>query len=212
MTVLFDGLVGPDYKPAHMMVIELPRGMLMREERFRDRILAREVSYAFIREIAESTLPFQNVANLLRNVVALNEWTSDTVNLRCMCEMVIEACDKAADKSKPPCGAHNAMGRMPFAQARKAGKSCFGYDNVTDPGGDTVFVMPDPDDWDETGRGIKRYPHTYECILRPWMYRVLRKGDSLEARKEWRERTEMDGSPPVMKRRVRAAQEARGEQ
>ena len=210
MTVIFDGLCGLPYKPFHMTVMETPRGMLMREERFRDRILAREVSYDFIREIAESTLPFQNISNLLRNVVGLTEWTSDTLNLRAICEMVISACDKAADHSKPPCGSHNVMGRMPIRKAMGAGKRCLGYDDALHPGQDIVFVDADPDDWDDTGRGNKRFPHTYECILRPHMVEVYKKSDTWEEREAWEKRVDRDGMLIVMDRRVREARRAAG--
>jgi len=205
MTVLFDGLIGPSYKPAHMMVCELERGMLMREERLAYRIQAGEVSFEFIREIAESTLPFQNVANLLENIIGCNEWATETSNLKAICAKIIKACNMAADHSKPPVTAFNVMGRMRFSEARKARKSCCGYDEAMHPGKDIVFVKADPDDWDETGRGLKRYPHTYECILHPHMAEHYEKIDTWKDQEVWEERVRKDGYPFMMERRVKDA-------
>ena len=206
MTVIHESFIGTSGHPRYLTVIELERGMLMREERLAKRVMARELSFDFVREIAESTLPFQNVANLLENIVGLNEWTLENVSLKVVCQKIIKACNIAADQSKPPVTAYNVCGRMDFTEARKAGKACLGYDDVLHPGQNVVFVHADPDDWDSAGRGLKRYPHTYECILRPDMVAYYKKHDTYKEQRDWERRVDKDGSPRVMKRRVEEAE------
>jgi len=208
VTVIHESFIGTPGHPRYFTVIELERGMLMREERLAQRIRARELSFDFIREIAESTLPFQNVANLLENVIGCNEWTLENVNLKAICQKIVEACNLAAS-DRPPVTAYNVQGRMDHRQARKEGRSTYGYDDALDPGGYTVFVKADPDDWDDTGRGVKRYPHTYECILYPHMIDHYKKTDTYKEQQIWEKRIDRDGSPRVMKRRVKEAEAAR---
>ena len=170
MTVIHESFIGTSSHPRYFTVLETPYGMILREGRFARRIVANELSFDFIVEIAESTLPFQNVANLLENIIIRHEWTSENCNLKAVCQMVIEACNMVADYSKPP-----ATGR------------CKG-------------------EFDARGRGIKRYPHTYECILRPHMVEVYKKQDTYKQQEVWQERVDRDSSPRVMERRVKAAE------
>ena len=203
MTVIHESFIGSSEAPRYCTVIELERGMLMREGRLIERIQAGEVSFEFIREIAESTLPYQNISNLMLNIMSLTDWTSETLNLNFICAKIKKACDQAADHSRPPANGFNICGRRTVAEAKKEGLACRGYDDVGHPGGDVVFV--DPYDWDDTGRGLKRYPHTYDVILRPEMMEHYEKHDSHKEQEIWRKRVDMDGSPRVMERRVKAA-------
>ena len=205
MTIIHESFIGTSGHPRYFTVIELERGMLMREGRLIERIQAGEVSFEFIREIAESTLPFQNISNLMLNIMNLTAWTLETLNLKCICEKIKKACDQAADHSRSPANAHNICGRRTVAEAKAEGLACRGYDDVGHPGGDVVFV--DPYDWDDTGRGLKRYPHTYDVILRPEMREHYEKHDTYKEQDLWEKRVNMDGSPRVMERRVKAAKE-----
>jgi hypothetical protein len=191
-----------------MTVCELERGMLMREERLAYRIQAGELSFDFIREIAESTIPFRNVANLLENLVAINEWTTENLNLKCICEQIIRACKKAFTPGTVPATMRACYPSKKWDDV-EPGRPKLGYDDALYPGQDVVFTTSD--DWDDAGRGIKRYPHTYECILHPHMAKVYKNHDPYEGRKAWEKRTDMDGSPPVMRRRVRDAERAKEE-
>jgi hypothetical protein len=204
VTIIHESYIGRPGHPRYITVIELERGMLMREGRLIERIQAGEVSFDFIREIAESTLPFQNISNLMLNIMNLTTWTSETLNLKCICEKIKKACDQAADHSRPPANAFNICGRRTVAEAREEGLAMRGYDDTFHPGQDVVFV--DPYDWDDTGRGVKRYPHTYDCILRPEMAEYYNKHDTYKEQEVWEKRVNMDGSPRVMERRVKAAQ------
>ena len=102
MTIIRESYIGQPGHPRYITVFELERGMLMREARLIDRIMAGEVSFDFIREIAESTLPFQNISNLIQNVIGMTDWTPETLNLKLICETIKKACDQASDLSKPP--------------------------------------------------------------------------------------------------------------
>ena len=175
MSVIHKSFIGAAEYLRYVTVIELPLGLLMRERRLISRIRANELSYEFVREIAESTLPFQNVADLLRNVVSRHKWTTESISIKTICQMVIQACDQAADKSKPP------------LTGATLGQDC----------------------WDATGEGIKRYPHTYECILRPYMEEPLREGDCRKDQRDWEHRIALDGSPSIMGQRVRDAREGK---
>ncbi len=206
MTVIHEAFIGSSGHPRYVTVIELERGMLMREQHLIDRIRAGEVSFNFIREIAESTLPYQNISNLMVNIMGMTTWTSGTINLKCICAKIKKACDQAADHSRPPATGFNICGRRTVAQAHAEGLACRGYDDKHNPVGDVVFV--DPYDWDDTGRGLKRYPHTYDVILNPEMMAHYEKHDSYKERDIWSDRVDTDGSPRVMERRVRAALKA----
>jgi hypothetical protein len=175
-------------------VYELERGMLMREERLCKRIMAKELSREFVIEIAESTLPFRSIENLMSNILGYHEWPTEMLGLKCEIQKIMKACSKVARYDKvPPTAAY-----------------IFGLKSSAPLEDEDVCVEPywvlEPQDYDDEGRGVKRYPHTYECILYPWMYEVYKKQDSYEKRKKWEKRVNKDGSPRVMDRRVEEAQ------
>lgn len=156
MTLLSQTFVGEAGHPRWVIALETPYGMLLSEEYLAERIRGGEqASYDFILEIAESTLPFRNVANLLENLVNRTEWTLDNCNLKSMCEQIIAACEKAAT----PDGVPATMGSL-------------GYCRYTLEDGRIVGVPGDPNA-DCAGRDQKYYPHTYEAILHPHMVPTL---------------------------------------
>ena len=94
MTLIYDG--------SFMVAWEGTLGTLKREERLCRRIMAGELSYDFIVEIAESTLPFRNIANLLENLISYQEWTSKNLNLKAICLKIIKACEMEQQPGKLP--------------------------------------------------------------------------------------------------------------
>jgi len=84
-------------------VIETPYGMLLNEERLAKRIQDHECSYEFMVEIAESTLPFRNIHNLMLNLINYQTWTSEAMNLKCMMKQIMVSCEKVMQEDKPPC-------------------------------------------------------------------------------------------------------------
>jgi hypothetical protein len=157
MTILSQMFIGEPGHPRWITVFESPLGMLQNEEYLSHRIKGGEqASYDFILEIAESTLPFRNVDNLLLNLIEHTTWTSENVNLRAMCDQVTEACKKGFTPNTVPA----TMG------------SCYrrAADMVASDG--TPLKLQEPD---EAGRDQKYYPHTYEAILRPHMIPALGK-------------------------------------
>ena len=177
-----------------IVVHETEWGMLLREERLARRIMADELSFDFIREIAESTLPFRSVHNLIGNIVGRHEWTTENCQLKAVCKKIMDACEKAMDLTKAPPTAGNI----------------YGITRTTPTEDEDVLIEPvymvEPKDCDLEGYGVKRYPHTYECLLRPWMYKVLRAADTPEERKLWERRIRMDGVVGIMEKRVERAE------
>lgn len=161
MTVLAHFYSGPDKGGRHYYVLETPAGMLLNEQYLIERIRGGEqASYNFILEIAESTLPFRNVADLLNNLINYTNWTLENANLRAICDQIISACEKAF---------------MPNAVPATAG-TCY-------PGRKIDYTI------DDNGRGQKYYPHTYEAILHPHMVPALDKTfDEVAKRRETRAR------------------------
>jgi hypothetical protein len=146
MTLLSEAFIGSAGHPRYITVLETPFGMLQNEEYLTERIKGGEqASYDFILEIAESTLPFRNVANLLQNLINYTEWTPETANLRAICDQIIVACEKAFEPGAVPAtmgSCYHGKGAAPFKV-------------------------------DGNGRDQKYYPHTYEAILRPHMIPTL---------------------------------------
>lgn len=114
---------------------ETDYGTVLREQAFIDRIKAGEdPSYEFIVEIAESTLTFLVIKNLLENLIRLGEcrgfFNSENMNLKCIVASIISSID-----AQVPSGAIE----MTAATIRRS------------PRGEV----------DLTGWGLKRYPRDY---------------------------------------------------
>lgn len=156
MTLLAQYYTGPGKGARYVSTLETPYGMLLNEEYLASRIKGGEqASYDFILEIAESTLPFRNVDNLLLNLIERTTWTLDNANLRAMCDQIMSACKKAFTPDGSP-----------------ATMATLGYVHFTYTDGTKIGIPSDPK-VDCAGRDQKYYPHTYEAILRPHMIPAL---------------------------------------
>lgn len=172
MTLIYDGPFMVAYEGAY--------GTSLREGRLCRRIIAGEFSLDFIVEIAESTLPYRNIANLLDNLISRQEWTPKNMNLKSICEKIIKACEIAQDTDKVPM----TGGSLSLNKTKEI---------------------------DLAGREVKRYPHTYDAILYPHLVKSYAACDTPERRKEWKRRTERDGSVPIMNFRVDRAEKPRAQ-